>query len=95
MIDTLMALVVEVIRDLWDRGLYRQNPTLKRIHDHWFDVWVSWRTDLTMKDVDRQIEEIREPSGVDKPIFIEEADGETLLGGPMEIKAPWMIGDRD
>ena len=43
-----------------------------------------------MQDVDVQIEELLEPSEVDKPIFIEEKEGETPLGGPMELRAPWL-----
>lgn len=43
-----------------------------------------------MQDVDAQIEELLEPSEVDKPIFIEEEYGETPLGGPMELRAPWL-----
>lgn len=42
-----------------------------------------------MQDVDRQIEELSEPSEVDKPIFTENPEGETLLGGEMRLRAPW------
>lgn len=42
-----------------------------------------------MQDVDRQVEELAQPSGVDKPIFSEELEGETPLGGMMELRAPW------
>ena len=52
------ALVVEVIRRLWDRGLYRENKILQRIHENWFDLWVEFRTQATMNEVDRQIEEL-------------------------------------
>ena len=84
------ALAVEIIRILWDKGYYRQNATLRQIHDNWFSFWVEWRTELTMKDVDRQIEEMVEESEVAKPVFSEEKEGETLLGGKMELRAPWL-----
>jgi len=86
------ALVVEIIRSLWDEGLYRQNPTLKRIHDEWFSFWVEWKTEVTMQDVDRQIEELVEPAEVDAPVFWEE-EGNTPLGGKMGLRAPWHEDD--
>ena len=81
--------VVDVIRRLWDRGLYSDNKWLKMCHDNWFHCWVDYRTCLTMQDVDRQIEELMQPSEVDEPIFTEELEGETPLGGMMELRAPW------
>jgi hypothetical protein len=85
-----MAFLVEVIRILWDKGLYRQNKWLQMIHDEWFEVWTIWRTGITMKDVDRQIEEMFHESEVDPPVFSEELEGETPLGGKMELRAPWL-----
>jgi hypothetical protein len=76
------GLTVEIIRILWDHGLYRQNPWLQRIHSYWFDHWVEFKAQRTMADVDRQIEELREPSGVDAPIYTET---ETEL----RLTAPW------
>lgn len=85
-----MAFLVEVIRILWDKGLYRQNKWLQMIHDEWFEVWTIWRTGITMKDVDRQIEEMFHESEIDPPVFSEELEGETPLGGKMELRAPWL-----
>ncbi len=93
--DKLKGLTVEIIRLLWDHGYYRQNPWLQKVHDYWFDFWVEYRTDATMQDGDRQVEEIQEQWAKDepKPIIIEhEPDGskaQELLGGMLEIKAPW------
>ena len=87
---TYQGLIVDVIRRLWDRGLYKNNKWLKMCHENWFNYWVEYRTCLTMQDVDVQIEELLEPSEVDKPIFTEEKEGETPLGGPMELRAPWL-----
>jgi len=89
------GLVVEIIRILWDHGYYRQNPWLQKIHDYWYDCWVQYKTDETMRDVDRQTEEIQRYWKADepKPVVIEhEPDGskaQDLLGGTIEIKASW------
>ena len=83
------GLTVEIIRVIWDHGYYRSNPWLQKIHDEWFSFWVEWKTQLTMKDVDEQIQQMFEESEIDPPIFTEEVDGETPLGGNMELRAPW------
>ncbi|WGL30772.1 hypothetical protein SCRES3_gp115 [Synechococcus phage S-CRES3] len=82
MSDTLKGLVVEIIRLLWHHGYYRQNKWLKLVHENWFQYWVDFKTQQTMADVDRQIEELRQPSGVDAPIYTET---ETEL----RLTAPW------
>ena len=78
------GLVVEIIRIFWDHGLYQDNPWLQRIHATWFHHWVDYKTGQTMADVDRQIEEMfdGEPS-IHDPLYWEEIEGETPLGGPM------------
>lgn len=83
------GLVVDVIRELWGRGLYIDNKWLKLIHENWFSYWVDYRACLTMQDVDRQIEEMFIESEIDPPVFSEEVEGETLLGGSLELRAPW------
>ena len=75
------ALVVEVIRLLWDRGLYRDNKWLRACHDNWMAFWLDWRTDLTMKDVDKQSRELTPEPAVVKPLYWEHEEGETPLGG--------------
>lgn len=91
------ALTVDIIRRLWDAGEYRQNKWLKMIHDNWFDVWVEWKTDLTMRDLDRQVEEMflewEEDHWSDDWTFEEDLDGETPLGGEMRLRAPFMDKD--
>lgn len=82
----VMALVVETIRRLWDRGLYRTNVWLKKIHDRWFDVWVEFRMQLTMSEVDQQIKELNSESvELVDPVYWEEKQGETPLGGVMGL----------
>ena len=85
--------VVDVIRRLWDRGLYSDNKWLKMCHENWFQYWVDYRACLTMQDVDRQIEELSVPSEVAKPIFTETLEGETPIGGEMRYRAPWLDAD--
>jgi len=81
-----MALVVEVIRRFWDRGLYRTNTWLRKIHDRWFDVWVEFRTQSTMNEVDRQIKELNsKPVEMVSPVYWEQEQGETPLGGVMGL----------
>ena len=84
-IQVCQALVVEVIRRLWDRGLYRNNTILQQIHDNWFDFWVEFKTQATMNEVDRQIEEMFYESRIDSPVYWEDEHGETPLGGAMGI----------
>ena len=81
--EVLMAFLVDVIRNLWDKGMYRQDKWLQMCHDEWFDVWTIWRTSITMSDVDRQIEEMHSEPLIDDPIYWEEEKGETPLGGAM------------
>jgi len=89
------ALTVEIIRILWDGGHQRHNKLLKQVHENWFSFWVEWKTSLTMKDVDRQIQEMFKESKVDLPVFSEETEGETLLGGRLELRAPWLDENND
>jgi hypothetical protein len=88
---TWKALTVEIIRITWSAGHHRQNKLLQQIHENWFEFWVEWKTELTMKDVDKQIEEMFLESEVDPPIFTEE-EGETPLG-KMSLRAPWLDED--
>lgn len=89
------GLAVEIIRILWDHGHYRQNPWFQRVHDYWYDYWVQYKTDATMRDVDRQVEEIQQYWEAEeaKPVIIEHkpdnSKAQELLGGTIEIKAPW------
>ena len=82
------------------------NPWIKQICFHCFPDWVIWKTERTMKSVDKQINEIRfqldktyEEEYI-KPITIEyEPDlsrAQQLLGGEQYIKAPWLDhGDKN
>jgi len=80
---TVQGFAVDLIRHLWDEGLYRDNKWLQKVHATWFNHWVEYKTCLTMDDVNRQIEEMFEESKVMPPIYWEEEKGETPLGGPI------------
>jgi len=56
----LNAIVYEICRIFVDeKPTWRGNKWVKMIMDHCFPDWVEWKTELTMKDVDRQTEEIK------------------------------------
>ena len=82
-VQALQALSVELIRRLWDRGLYRDNKWLRMCHDNWIGIWVDWRTQVTMRNVDHQAAELTSEPEVVKPLYWEEEEGETALGGPL------------
>lgn len=78
------AIVVEFIEGLWDRGIRYLDTFLKPLHDAWYDEWVLWRTEETMKDVDKQVAEIlKDHEEVPPPIYSEGEDG------TMRLTAPW------
>jgi hypothetical protein len=55
------AVVYEVVRTLIEKGiLSKSNPIVAKILAHCFPDWVQWKTEITMQDVDRQVEEIKE-----------------------------------
>lgn len=75
------------------------NQWVQLVRKHCFLDWVEWKTERTMKSVDKQIGEIKEMMKNEDdakyvtPIIIEhKPDGsraQDLLGGTLEIKAPW------
>ena len=91
----LQGLMVEIIKILWDHGYYHNNPWLQRIHDNWHPFWVDYKTGITMADVDKQIEEMFLESEIEPPVFSEELEGETPLGGKLELRAPWLNEETD
>lgn len=91
--ETWKALVVDVIRRLWGRGLYNDNIWLRRIHDNWIGAWIDWKTAETITEVDRQVAQIlqgweEDAATAQAPVFTETQKGETPLGGPMQLSHP-------
>ena len=81
------------------------NQRVQMIRRHCFPDWVEWKTERTMKNVDKQIEDIQAIQQLEHdkkyvtPIVIEhEPDGsraQDLLGGTLQIKAPWVDGGQN
>lgn len=96
------------------------NPIIKRILENCFQDWVNWKTQDSLSNADRQVEEIKTQwKKEDNEKIIERAkemfpdakvslydeergavliehpaDGslaQSLLGGAMEIRSPWML----
>lgn len=82
-IKRLQAVVVDIIRRLWEEGFYRDNKWLKMIHENWIGHWIDVKTAVTMDSVDRQTEALTPKPEVTKPLYWEETEGETALGGPL------------
>ena len=80
---------VEVIRLIWHYGYFRSNVILKKICKNWFDCWVDYKTQQLFFQVDQQIRSLAKEPTVESPIFSEEKDGETELGGEMRLRSPW------
>mgnify|MGYP006897560678 CR=1 FL=1 len=74
---------MDIIRRLWDHGYYRDSAWLRMIHDNWICAWLDVKTAVTMADVDEQIEEMFYEPEIEPPLYWEETEGETPLGGPL------------
>ena len=78
-----------------DKGLIsRNNKVFQRVADNCFDDWARFKLAQTMKDVDKQIENltyktIEETKKEIQYRFSQTEKGSTQLGGPMRLSAPW------
>ena len=79
----LQALVVDIIRRLWDHGLHQNNKWLRQIHDTWLGHWIDVKAANTMRSVDKQAKALTPEPEIAKPIYWEEEDGDTPLGGAL------------
>ena len=75
----LQALVVSIIRRLWDHGHLHNNQWANAIYHAWLHHWVDVKTAITMASVDRQAEALTPEPEVVKPVYWEEEEGETAL----------------
>ena len=82
-LKVVRALVVEIIRVLWDQGLYRDNKWVRMCNDNWIGYWIDWRAEKTMESVDEQAKELTPEPEIVKPLYWEQEEGETALGGPL------------
>jgi hypothetical protein len=98
--DPTKALVYEFLRGISEgKPFLRGNLIVREVMKSCFPDWVKWKGDVTMRDVDIQAGSIMERWEADSDAefeIIEHApDGskaQDLLGGAMEIKAPWYEG---
>lgn len=75
------------------------NPLIKAIRLHCFPDWVAWKTERTMKNVDKQIAQLQKEMQIEHdekyvtPIIREhkpdQSNAQQLLGGTLQITAPW------
>lgn len=91
------AIAYEIVLQITEQFIfYRGNRLLRAIKDACFPDWIEWSTERTMQSVDHQIQEIQtEWSNAEKkPEFIQyppdQSKAQELLGGAIEIKAPWI-----
>ena len=80
-VTRLQALVVDIIRRLWDNKLYQNNKWLRLIHDNWIGHWIDVKTAATMHSVDTQAANLTPEPKIANPLYWEEKEGETPLGG--------------
>jgi len=58
--NALNAVIYDILWRVCDNyPSLRQNPLIKRIMDHCFPDWVEWKTETTMKNVNRLVEEVK------------------------------------
>ena len=77
----LQAVAVDIIRRLWEAGFYRDNKWLRMIHDNWVHHWIDVKTAVTMRSVDAQAADLTPEPEIAPPLYWEEEEGETPLGG--------------
>ena len=85
--------------------LSTQTKTLDKTNtDYCRPDWAAFRAEVAMKDVDKQVDKLHaawdlEEKERQKPIYNEiEPDGskaQELLGGEMQLSAPWSVETRD
>ena len=77
----LRALVVEAIRRLWNHGYLHNNKIIDMIYQAWLPDWIDVKTGTTMASVDAQSGALTPEPKVLSPLYWEEEEGETPLGG--------------
>ena len=77
----LQALVVSIIRRLWDHGYLHNNQYANAIYHAWVHHWIDVKTADTMRSVDAQAADLTPEPEVIAPLYWEEEEGDTPLGG--------------
>jgi hypothetical protein len=89
------ALLYELLNDLSEHFKnLKQNKVITLILNHCKHDWILWKVESTLKEIDTQVEQIKQEWQAEDPVkysIIEhEPDGSTaqqLLGGAMEIRS--------
>lgn len=92
--------IFKVMKELSKNGWVRDNPVTdevkyqinKKINEtpELLDYKVKRDVDRALNDYHKEEKKINRPEPEIKPIFTETLKGETLLGGEMRLRAPWM-----
>jgi len=95
--------IFKVLKELSKKGWVRDNPVTdevkyqinKKINEtpELLDYKVKRDVDRAISDYKKESEKIHKPEPEIKPIFTETLEGETLLGGEMRLRAPWINED--
>lgn len=95
--------IFKVLKELSKNGWVRDNPVTdevkyqinKKINEtpELLDYKVKRDVDRAISDYKKESEKIHKPEPEIKPIFTETLEGETLLGGEMRLRAPWINED--
>lgn len=83
---------------------WEQNFWVKKVREHCFMHWVEWKTDRTMEQIDREIEDFHSEAdyqmqlNIKRKIIEHEPNGseaQELLGGAIQIKSAWSAHERE
>jgi hypothetical protein len=93
----------KVLKEFSKKGWVKDNPVTnevkyqinKKINEtpELLDYKVKRDVDRAISDYNKESEKIHKPEPEIKPIFTETLEGETLLGGEMRLRAPWINED--
>lgn len=98
------ALIYELIIFLCRFYPLKQKPWIRRILDYCRSDWAAFRAEVTIREVDKQVEDLhaqwaKEEKIEHKPVYTElPPDGskaQEVLGGEMRLTAPWMRDKRE
>ena len=98
--DPTKALVYEFLRGISEgKPFLRGNLIVREVMKSCFPDWAKWKGDVTMRDVDIQVEDLMsewQEKENEEPVVIEHkpdgSEAQELLGGAMEIRSPWSQG---
>lgn len=94
------ALIYELITFLCRFYPLKRKPWVRRILDYCLDDWAAFRAEVTMREVDKRIEDLhvaweREEKERQKPVYTElppdDSKAQELLGGEMRLSSPWTV----